>query len=143
MYRIRPELARRIIWEAQAVQAKFPGRFRLSEDHDGLPCWTGHVQVEGRDFPVKAVYPSAYPGLPPLLKTTSALPLDCPHLLERTNQEATLCWIAPNATGKRRRWDPQRHTTATALRAAQRWFLAFLVWQTLGTWPVPDAWDFR
>jgi hypothetical protein len=43
----------------------------------------------------------------------------------------------------RRRWDPQRHTAATVLRAAQRWGLAFLVWRALGIWPVADAWEVR
>ena len=138
---MRPELAQRIVWEAQAVRAKFPGRFGLTTDRIGRPAWRGSVPAEGREFPVTVSYPAAYPGLPPIVKTPVALPADCPHLLDRSGEEATLCWIAPNARLRRRRWDPQRHTAATALRAAQRWFLAFLVWKTLDVWPVADAWD--
>lgn len=138
---VRPELARRIVWEADAVQAAFPGRFRLRLDRNGHPGWHGAVPVEGRDFPVIVTYPPAYPALPPCVETTAPLPVNCPHLLARSPGRATLCWIAPNLPDPRRRWDPQRHTAATALRAAQRWGLALLVWLALGAWPVPDAFD--
>ncbi len=140
MLAIRPELARRIIWEAEAVKAKFPGRFSLAMLDQGLPCWEGTVPVEGRAFPVRVTYPAAYPGLPPALETTFPLPAACPHVLGRTADRASLCWIASNAYAVRRRWDPQCHTAATVMRAAQRWFLAYLVWDVLGKWPVADAW---
>jgi hypothetical protein len=79
--------------------------------------------------------------VPPTLETTLPLPPGCPHVLARVGNRSKLCWIAPNAHGPRRRWDPQRHTAATVMRAAQRWGLALLVWQATGTWPVPDAFD--
>jgi hypothetical protein len=138
---IRPELARRLVWEAEAVRSRFPGRFRLLLEPSGWPAWVGSVPVEGRDFPVVVMYPPAYPAQPPLLETTAPLPPATPHVLERTGGRVRLCWIAPLAAGQRRRWDPQRHTAATVLRAAQRWGLALLVWQALGAWPVADAWE--
>src|SRR5438105_3791576 len=61
---LRPELARRIVWEAEAVHAKYPGRFRLARGADGLLAWEGTVPVEGRDFPVVVTYPAAYPAVP-------------------------------------------------------------------------------
>lgn len=138
---IRPELARRIVWEAEAVQAKFPGRFQLVLDAQGRPAWQGQVPAEGREFPVIVTYPAAYPAVPPTLETALSLPAHCPHLLGHAGGRARLCWIGPLAQAEHRRWNPQRHTAATVLRAAQRWCLAFLVWQTLGQWPVADAWD--
>jgi hypothetical protein len=140
---IRPELSRRLVWEAEAVRARFPGRFRLVLEPSGAPAWVGSVPVEGRDFPVVVTYPAAYPAQPPLLETTADLPPHCPHVLGRGAGRARLCWVAANAPGRRRRWDQQRHTAATVLRAAQRWGLAFLVWRALGIWPVPDAWEVR
>ena len=136
---IRPELARRLVWEADIVAAQFPGRFRLIRDGNGRPAWDGYVPVEGREFPATVVYPDAYPASPPQLETTMALPPYCPHLLNRWADRPSLCWVAPGAQLTHRRWQPQRHTAATVLRAAQRWFLAFLVWQALGEWPVADA----
>jgi hypothetical protein len=138
---IRPELARRLVLEAAAVRALFPGRFRLKLGLWGRPAWTGCVPVEGRDFPLVVTYPPSYPGQPPLLETTAELPAHCPHVLGRGEGRTRLCWIAPHASLARRRWDPQRHTVAKVLRAAQRWGIAFLVWQTLGIWPVADAWE--
>src|SRR5262249_45016180 len=92
---LRPELARRIVWEAEAVHAKYPGRFQLTRGVDGLLAWEGTVPVEGRDFPVVVTYPAAYPGVPPLLETTAAVPRGCPHVLGRRGNRASLCWIAP------------------------------------------------
>jgi hypothetical protein len=138
---IRPELARRVVWEAEALHTKYPDRFRLRLDPQGRPAWHGCVPVEGRDAPLILTYPEAYPARPPLLETTADLPANCPHLLGRSGERATLCWLAPQARLPHRRWQPQRHTAATALRAGQRWFLAFLVWRALGSWPVADAWD--
>jgi hypothetical protein len=137
---VRPELQRRIVWEAEAVHGAFPGRFRFAFDDIGRPTWVGSVPVEGRDFSVVVTYPPAYPAQPPLLETLLPLPERCPHVLERVGGRSRLCWIASNGQG-RRRWDPQHHTAATVLRAAQRWGLALLIWQRLGIWPVPDAWD--
>ena len=141
MLAIRPELARRIVWEAEAVEAKFPGRFRLALDSQGRPVWDGMVPVEGQPAPVIVTYPAAYPAVPPILETTASLPPDCPHLLGRNAGRATLCWIVPSAAARHRRWDPQHHTAATVMRAAQRWFLAFRIWRTLGRWPVPEGWQ--
>jgi hypothetical protein len=140
---LRPELARRLVWEAEAVRTKFPGRFRLILGPSGTPAWVGSVLVEGRNFPVIVTYPPAYPAQPPLLETTLELPAGCPHVLSRRGDRSLLCWIAPHALSRRRRWDPQRHTAATVLRAAQRWGLALMVWQALGIWPVADAWEVR
>src|SRR5262249_28686025 len=138
---IRPELARRLVLEAEAVRALFPGRFRLLLGLSGWPAWIGCVPVGGRAFPVVVTYPPSYPGQPPLLDTTAELPAHCPHVLGRSESRTRLCWIAPHASLLRRRWDPQRHTAATVLRAAQRWGIAFLVWQTISIWPVSDAWE--
>src|SRR5262249_48921132 len=135
---LRPKLARRIVWEAEAVRTRFPGRFRLTLDPTGAPCWQGTVPAAGRPVPLAVTHPAAYPAAPPPPSTTVPLPRDCPHVLGRADGVCKLCWIAPHGRRRRRRrWDPQRHTAATVLRAAQRWALAFLVWQATGTWPVP------
>jgi hypothetical protein len=142
MHQLRPELLQRVVAEEGVVRAAFPGRFRLVLTANNLLAWEGSVPVEGRDFPVRLTYPRAYPAVPPLLATTAVLPDLCPHLLARDAGSATLCWIAPGGGfHPRGRWDPAHHTAATALRAAQRWALAFLVWQVTGVWPVPDAWE--
>lgn len=138
---LRPELARRVVREASAVEAKFPRRFKLKMDKARRPLWQGTVPVEGNDIAVSVTYPTGYPGVPPILTTPLSLPADCPHLLARNSREATLCWVAPGNKRRRARWNPQLHTAATAMRASQRWFLAFLVWQATRNWPVPDAWD--
>jgi hypothetical protein len=138
---IRQELARRVVWESVAVSAKYPGRFHLELDQNARPAWHGAIPVEGRDVPVIVTYPAAYPAQPPTLETTAALAPGCPHVLGHNGDRAILCWFSPRARSPRRSWQPQRHTAATVMRSAQRWFLAFLVWQTLGEWPVPDAWD--
>jgi hypothetical protein len=138
---LRPDLARRLVWEAEAVRACFGRSVRLVRDDRGRPCWQGTVPVEGQAFPVIVTYPAAYPAEPPYLETTLPLPAHCPHVLSRERGRTELCWLAPRARSPRRRWDPQRHTAATALRAAQRWGLALLVWQTLGAWPVADAFE--
>jgi hypothetical protein len=140
---LRPHLARRLAWEVEAVRACFGRRVRLVFDHHGRPGWQGTVPVEGRPFPVVVTYPQAYPAEPPRLETTLPLPPRCPHVLGDEAGRALLCWIDPRARQGRRRWDPQRHTAATVLRAAQRWGLALLVWQALGVWPVADALEVR
>jgi hypothetical protein len=136
---LRPELARRLVWEAEVITAQFPGRFRLVRDEHDQAAWDGLVPAEDREFPVLVSYPAAYPAVPPRLATTAALAAGCPHVLERWGERSVLCWLAPGARSPRRRWQPQRHTAATVLRAAQRWFVAYLVWRTLGAWPVADA----
>jgi len=136
---IRPELARRIVWEADIITAQFPGRFRLVGTERGGPAWDGFLPAEGREFPVTISYPAAYPAVPPQLETKEPLAAGCPHLLSHQGDRSVLCWIAPGARSPQRRWQPQRHTAATVLRAAQRWFLAYLVWQAIGEWPVADA----
>jgi hypothetical protein len=137
---LRPGLARRLVWEIEAVHACFGTALRLIRDERGRPCWQGAVPIEGQAFPV-VTYPLAYPAEPPRLETTLPLPATCPHVLGREGERSVLCWLNPRARSPRRRWDPQRHTAATVLRAAQRWGLAFLVWQTLGVWPVADAFE--
>jgi len=140
---IVPELATRIVCESQAVAGLFPGGFALRSPPHGPLYWTGEVRVEGRRFPVDCIYPAAYPAVPPVLATKMALPADCPHVLgPAPTGGRAICWISPSTTEAHRRWNPVRHTAATALGAAQRWFLALLVFQTLGVWPVDDAFQF-
>ena len=136
---LRPDLVRRLVWESEAVRARFGKDLRLRIDVHGRPCWQGAVRVDGQAFPVVVTYPDAYPAEPPRLETTLPLPANCPHVLGRRPGRAALCWMTPRPRSARQRWDPQRHTAATVLRAAQRWGLALLVWQTLGVWPVADA----
>jgi hypothetical protein len=136
---IRPELARRIVWEADIITAQFPGRFRLVRDERDNPAWDGFIAAEDREFPVTVSYPPAYPAVPPQVQTAAPLPVGCPHLLNRRAGRSVLCWLAPGARSPGRRWQPQRHTAATVLRAAQRRFVAYLVWQAVGQWPVADA----
>ncbi|MDA1052989.1 MAG: hypothetical protein O3C40_21255 [Planctomycetota bacterium] len=134
-----PELLMRIVWEAAAVKQQFPGCMTLVDDGAGSPRWCGAIPVEGTAYPVTCSYPLAYPAVPPTLATAIDLPAGCPHVLGPSEAGHVMCWITPRATGERRRWDPLRHTAATALGAAQRWFLALLVFRVKGVWPVDDA----
>jgi hypothetical protein len=90
-----PELARRIVLEAEAVQTCFPGRFRLLREGDGQLACYGTVPVEGRDFTAFVRYPAAYPVVPSTLETSRLLPPGCSHVLERGPRGSRLCWIAP------------------------------------------------
>jgi len=139
--KIPPELRMRIVWEAAALRQQFPGCMTRVDDGTGALCWRGMIPVEGSECPVTCSYPLAYPAVPPVLMTSLDLPPDCPHILGSNHAGHILCWISPRATGKRRRWDPLRHTAATALGAAQRWFLALLVYRAKGVWPVDDAFE--
>src|SRR5262249_10944712 len=94
---LRPELARRLLWEAEAVRTKFAGRFGLVLEPSGRPAWVGSVPVEGRDFPVIVTYPLSYPGQPPVLETALALPPGTPHVLGRDRGRVQLCWLVPYA----------------------------------------------
>ena len=140
---INHQLARRIVHESVIVAADFPGRFQLSLLPNGRTAWLGSVPIEAAEFPVRLIYPPAYPAVPPVLATSLPLPSGCPHTLGRDGEWSMLCWLAPETGRMRGRWDPTRHTAATALRAAQRWGLAYRVWQVTQIWPVPDAWEIR
>lgn len=134
-------LMRRIVCEAEAIEQSFPGRFRLVITPQGLPAWTGDAPIEGQDVPIEVIYPSDYPASPPIITTKFVPPMNCPHVLERGEDRTRICWIGGNPRSPRRRWQPNRHTAATAIRSAQRWFLAYLVWKSIRIWPIADAFE--
>ena len=136
---LRPELARRIVWEAAAVRAKFPGA-------------SGSCSIPGGGPPGTAVSRSRAPTSPS--SSATRLPTRrCRRGWRRRPNcrsaartcwsagpaRAVLCWIGPASHRARRRWDPQRHTAATVLRAAQR--RRWRCWSggpsTNGPWPTP------
>ncbi len=138
---IDPALMRRIVVESAIVARDYPDRFRLILTLENLPAWSGDAPVEGQNAPIAVVYPLTYPADPPVVRIGVNIPRNCPHILERKNDYAVICWIGGRFVDPRRRWKPHVHTAATAIRAAQRWLLAFLAWREIGDWPVPDAFE--
>lgn len=144
---IHPQLKRRLIQEFAIVRERFGGSFRLL---GGLGQTTtcpdlrleGECPIEGQKVLVRICYPDLYPLAPPELWLQLDVDPGCPHLLAREGKWIKICWIAGNyGNSIRRRWDPNRHTAATAILAAQRWMAAMLVWQQCANWPVADAWE--
>ena len=51
-----------------------------------------------------------------------------------------MCWYYPGENKRNRNmWCPSKDTASMCVGVAQRWFYAFLVWLSIGKWPVPDA----
>lgn len=105
--------------------------------------WEYELHLENNVFPLRIAYPEDFPASPPELILTVALPAGTPHIWFecRTSLKGPrLCWFYPGETGRSRNvWNPSTDTAAMAIGAAYRWCLAFLVWQSSGQWPVPDA----
>ena len=98
--------------------------------------WEVPIRVEGNTFQVRILYPENYPACPPEIIIDSPLPAGTPHLLTGRR----MCWFFPGETQRNQnKWSPAEDTAALAVGVAYRWFLAFLVWNTTGQWPVPDA----
>ena len=105
--------------------------------------WEYVVRIEGNEFPIRIVYPEDYPAIPPEIIFGTKLPDGTPHIVwtQRTPLPGPrMCWFYPDETKRTRNvWDPSTDTAAMAIGVAHRWCLAFVVWLSLGDWPVPDA----
>ena len=138
---VHPNLKRRLVTELAIVRRKFGNEFRLESTAESYRV-SGFIRVESQSLAARVDYPSVYPLTPPEVRLAIQTSQGCPHILGIDNGWVKICWIGTgNAMTGRRRWDPHRHTAATALLAAQRWLAAMLAWQQLGRWPVADAWD--
>lgn len=111
---------------------------QLHAENNGRRLWWElELRAEGGNrLPIRIVYPSDYPASPPDVIIQRSMPAGTPHLFPGKR----MCWRYPGETKRNRNiWCPSRDTAATAVGVAQRWFYAFLVWLSIGTWPVPDA----
>lgn len=144
---VHPQLKRRLIQELTIVRERFGDSFRLQRpvgqsDNCVELRLEGECPIEGQRVLVRVCYPAIYPLVPPELWLQLVVDPRCPHLLAREGLWLKICWLDGNyGNSPRRRWDPNRHTAATAILAAQRWMAAMLVWQQCGNWPVADAWE--
>jgi len=99
--------------------------------------WELELKAEGGNrLPIQIDYPLDYPASPPDIIVRTSLPSGTPHLLGGRR----MCWYYPGENKRNRNiWCPSKDTAAMCVGVAQRWFYAFLVWMSTGTWPVPDA----
>lgn len=119
--------------DAAAVEAAFPG-FRL-DDSDGGYAWHGTLDTGRGRFAI-TVGGNRSHGLPQLVPVSPAVLgryegrsgfRRSEHLYDTGN----LC-VADASD-----WDPDQHTTATAIAWAAHWYAAYTDWRiTGGGWPV-------
>ncbi len=128
---------RRLVLEHAAMRERWGDAPRFRYNNSPNHFWWEHVvRIEGNEFPIRIDYPDDYPATPPEIVIGTGMPSGTPHLLGGNR----ICWFYPGETKRNRNiWDPSRDTAAMCVGVAQRWFLAFLVWQVTGEWPVPDA----
>lgn len=110
----------------------------LEPEEDHAPCWAGEINTGRGRFQI-GVTLRADEGLPSVF-LIKKVPLGVhqgkwwvpsPHLYLNGN----LC-IADQTD-----WDPEVHTTATAVGWAAHWFAAYTAWRLSGgnKWPTPGA----
>jgi hypothetical protein len=99
--------------------------------------WELEINGEGGNrLPVRIEYPPCYPASPPNIVIRASLPAGTPHLLTGNR----MCWHYPGENKRNRNvWCPNKDTAAMCVGVALRWFCAFLVYLSIGEWPVPDA----
>ena len=131
---------RRLVLENAAMRERWGDGPQLCRDAAGTKLWWEHtINVEGNRLPIRIEYPSSYPSAPPDIVIATALPKKPGQHMLSGNR---MCWIYPNETRRNKnKWNPSRDTAAMCVSASIQWFLAYLVWQTTGDWPVPDATD--
>ena len=125
---------RRLVLEYAAMRERWGDTARLCANHNATELWWEYVLQHGggNRMPIRVVYPEGYPSMPPVLKVMCDMPCGTPHLMAGNE----ICWLPHGGTNRaRNRWDPACDTAAVALGAAHRWYLAFLVWVTTGSWP--------
>jgi ubiquitin-protein ligase len=129
----------RLVFEYNAMMERWPALGpHLCRDKTGRSLWWEMVLrgEGGNQLPILIEYPPGYPASPPTIVIGTSLPVGTPHLLPGNR----MCWYYPGEhTRDRNTWCPSRDTAAMCVGVAQRWFYAFLVWLSLGKWPVPDA----
>ena len=130
---------RRLVLENNAMMERWSMlRPQLCRDRTGKSLWW---QLElradgGNRLPIRIGYPADYPASPPNIVVRTSLPTGTPHLLTGRR----MCWYYPGENKHQRNmWCPGRDTAAMCVGVAQQWFYAFLVWLSIGKWPVPDA----
>lgn len=131
--------SKRLVLEHRAMMERWSAlRPRLRADRDGTNLrWELELRAEnGNRLPITIEYPENYPSSPPVIRIRCDMPPGTPHLLGGSQ----MCWHYPGESSRNRNiWDPGRDTAAMCVGVAMRWFYAFLVWLTTGTWPVRDA----
>lgn len=135
---------KRLVLENAAMRQRWGEGPRLCCDPGKTTYfWEYDLKVEGNVFPIRIVYPDDYPASPPEIICCRPLPPSTPHVwpTARTRLEGQrICWFYPMEQSRTRNvWNAGTDTAAMAVGVAYRWFLAFLVWYSTGTWPVPDA----
>jgi hypothetical protein len=112
-----------------AMRSHFP-KFLLLED-DGDYAWGGELNT-GRGRYKILVYPHVDRSLPSIVplrqnlgRTEGRRWRKPPHLYE----SGAMCVAATSD------WDPEMHTTATAVAWAAHWFAAYTEWRMGGEWP--------
>lgn len=130
---------KRLVLEYHAMLERWSAlQPQLCRDRSGTSLWWElELKAEGNNrLPIRIHYPSDYPASPPSIVIRAAMPAGTPHLLTG-NQ---MCWYYPGENKRNKNtWSPSRDTAAVCVGVAQRWFYAFLVWISVGQWPVPDA----
>jgi len=131
---------KRLVQEYMAMMQKWSHWDpKLCRNADGSKIWWEvTVRAEGDNrLPIKIEYPPDYPASPPSIFILTPLPDGTPHRYPADNR---MCWIYPGEkTRQRDMWNPSTHTAALCVAVAWQWFNAFLVWITLGRWPIRDA----
>jgi ubiquitin-protein ligase len=129
---------KRLVLEYSAMMERWSMfRPQLCRDASGRMLWWDlDLRAEGNSLPIRIEYPANYPASPPEIIVRVPLPAGTPHLLGGKR----MCWRYPGEDKRNRNiWSPGHDTAATCVGVAQRWFYAFLVWMTVGTWTVKDA----
>ena len=128
---------KRFVLEYNAMRERWGDAPRLRCDKNiKRVWWEVPIKVEGNTFDIEICYLENYPASPPEIFIKTRLPKNTPHLYPGRE----MCWIYPDETRRNRnKWSPAHDTAALAVGVALRWFLAYMVFNATGQWPVPDA----
>jgi len=130
---------KRLVLEHAAMMERWSAlQPRLCRNASGSQLWWEmNLKGEGGNrLPIKIEYPADYPASPPNIVIRCSMPAGTPHRLVGNR----MCWYYPGESKRNRNmWCPSKDTAAMCVGVAQRWFYAFLVWLSIGEWPVPDA----
>lgn len=143
----------RFALEYKIMKEMFPAAILLKNKYNEPVGWKYNIRLYGNTFVVKLRYPYNYPTIPPdiIIADPELIKEGCPHLLDKNR----ICWIYPyEEKSRRNKWNPSKDTATTALLAAHRWFLCYMVWEAkrkecdvecrecrkiCDKWPIPDA----
>lgn len=126
----------RLVLEYMAMRDRWGEKPKLCQNDSELVWWEYDLLLEGNNFPIKIIYPKSYPSRAPKIISVSSLPNSTPHIFLDDHR---LCWRLPSASTSNNQWQPSRDTAAVCIGVAYQWFAAFLVWNTIGVWPIEEA----